>query len=301
MLTDFVALWVQTPSDYDVLVARTMRGDWARKHRPVVTRNNVHTLYTGYHVTEPNGEVVVCHRGCGIESRTWEVKAKEVVITCQMCQSQCTIDKLASNMGTLLGSRLLVKTPYPQRQARTIWSFLGVPGQRKTVPSKKRKVLAGVEAPAHSDQTMASMRPTITQVHGRTTTAQEQSTSPTTLPLHQASHMEPEPAPELYHRGRAGISATLQRRLSETPSLSHPVITPPPPSLSPSPSPASSHSVRPLTIVIPARPSTPGVPRLPRSTSQTLRAPEQALQALPISRSQSTPKLGDQISQNVGH
>ena len=71
-LNKFVIQWAQTPSDYDILIANTMSVEWAQKHLPVLSQKNQHTLYIGYHVAEPKGEPVLCHRqDCGVENQVW--------------------------------------------------------------------------------------------------------------------------------------------------------------------------------------------------------------------------------------
>jgi hypothetical protein len=122
-LADFCESWVRTASGYDVLFATTMRDDWARRHRPVLsTDKDCHTLYTGYIVTEPYGRIVQCHQGCSIENRRHNVTARKVTIFCKQCNSSCTIDKVPSET-TILGSRSIVKTPYPPPLVKTEWRY----------------------------------------------------------------------------------------------------------------------------------------------------------------------------------
>lgn len=65
-LLSFTALWVQTPSDYDVLVAKSFSAEWTRAHEPVISRKGDagHTLYTRFSVAQPGGMLVLCHRMC---------------------------------------------------------------------------------------------------------------------------------------------------------------------------------------------------------------------------------------------
>ena len=106
-LAAFTVAWVTTPSSYDALFAAEMRDDWARRHRPVLsTGKDNHSLYTGYHITEPNGHVVKCHQRCGIENRTHNMtgnKGDQIVIICRKCQSRCVIDKVGLDSKSPLG------------------------------------------------------------------------------------------------------------------------------------------------------------------------------------------------------
>ena len=123
-LADLVAAWIQTPSDFDELFASAVRSDWARIHRPVVSRSHHrHVLYTGYHATEPNGELVQCHQGCGIENRHYDVHNKFVTITCRGCNSECKVVKTTPSLKTSLSSRSLVRTVFPQPTTRAQWTF----------------------------------------------------------------------------------------------------------------------------------------------------------------------------------
>ena len=139
-LAAFITAWVTTPSGYDALFAAEMRDDWARRHRPVLsTREGGHVLYTGYHITEPNGQLVHCHRQCGIENRTHNTtghRGNQVKITCRKCQSYCTIDRATLDSSTPLGSRRLVKTVYPPEQVATTWMFKD-PKIKATTPMMK--------------------------------------------------------------------------------------------------------------------------------------------------------------------
>jgi len=61
-LAAFITAWATTPSGYDALFAAEMHDDWARRHRLVLSmRKGGHVLYIGYHITEPNGQLVHCH------------------------------------------------------------------------------------------------------------------------------------------------------------------------------------------------------------------------------------------------
>ena len=124
-LSELLVAWTTTPSDYDALFAATVRDDWARRHRPVLSRgSDDHTLYVGFSITEPDGDLVRCHRGCGIENRWYTTKGNTVQITCKECGSLCTVEKVTQDRTTALEVRHLVKTCYPPRQADTTWRYI---------------------------------------------------------------------------------------------------------------------------------------------------------------------------------
>jgi hypothetical protein len=123
-VTEFTITWVQTPSDYDFLVARTMRSDWAAMNLPVISRRGVHHLYTGYHSAEPNGEMIKCPYDCGIENRGWDVgKGKDVKVVCRRCKGSCTFAKVNLDARSLLGNRGIFKVGFPPPQRRITWTY----------------------------------------------------------------------------------------------------------------------------------------------------------------------------------
>ena len=122
-VTQILLCWVQTPSDYDVLFTRTMRPDWALKHLPVLSQRSVYRLYTGYGNIQPNGERVVCHSGCGVENRSWFVRANDMKIICHKCSLACAFQIVKPKSG-ILGSQSLIEVEFPQPQARVSWRFL---------------------------------------------------------------------------------------------------------------------------------------------------------------------------------
>lgn len=122
-VTAFVKQWVQTNSTFDSIVARTMPPEWASKHLPVLSQGTVHHLYKAFDPLEPKGEVVICHRGCGIENRKWDTRGTTIKITCRSCNSTCIIPKEKPDSSSVLGSHGLVKVAYPVQQAKTTWLF----------------------------------------------------------------------------------------------------------------------------------------------------------------------------------
>ena len=224
-LTEFAMRWAQTPSDYEVLIARTIPPNWAGKHLPVLSRDGRHTLYTSFHATEPGGRVVRCHnRDCGIENRVWFVKGNMVKMTCQQCSSTCSFKTPTLDNRTLLGSHGLIAVKYPQDQALPTWTI-------------------------HSGE--ASVKP---QEHGRTVHPKRTTGASMALPV-------PPPAPSPHHtppfsnlpkramgkyKGIASPPApsavVSPSPLLPTPSLPPPSL--PPPSRSPSPSTSSSSTAQ---------------------------------------------------------
>lgn len=124
MVMEIARLWAQTLSDYETIFARVLRQDWARRHRPVLSRGDNHYMYTGYHITEPDGELVHCHRGCGIEGRTWKERPDgSLDITCHGCNSTCKVPLVRQNWKTDLGVQGIVKVKFPRPQVKTTWRF----------------------------------------------------------------------------------------------------------------------------------------------------------------------------------
>ena len=96
-------------------------------HKPVLSRMKEgkphHELYTGSDVTEPNGEPVRCHQGCGIENRTFIAQGSKVRFYCLECKSTCVAAKFKVDSSTPLGASSLVKTIYPPKRAPTKWQL----------------------------------------------------------------------------------------------------------------------------------------------------------------------------------
>ena len=121
-VTEFTLAWVQTASNYDYLIARTVRSDWAAAHLPVISRRGVHHLYTAYSFTEPAGEIIKCPYDCGVENRGWDV-GKSIKIVCRRCKGSCSFPKVNLDTWTFLGNRGLIKVKFPQLQRTIDWTF----------------------------------------------------------------------------------------------------------------------------------------------------------------------------------
>ena len=126
-MAELITAWIRTPSDYDTLFARFVQSDWARAHKPVLSRMREgqphHELYTGFDVTEPKGEPVRCHQGCGIENRTFSAQGSKIRFHCLKCNSSCLVTKLKVDSSTALGASSLVKITYPPPRAPTRWDY----------------------------------------------------------------------------------------------------------------------------------------------------------------------------------
>ena len=137
-LTEFTIAWVQSPSEYDFLIARTVRDDWAAMNLPVISQRGTHHLYTGYHVMEPAGQVLICPYDCSIENRNWDsTKKKDILIECRRCKGSCTLPRVELDSKTLLGSRRIIKVKFPPPRIAIPWTF---PPYAPTVLKPVRKL-----------------------------------------------------------------------------------------------------------------------------------------------------------------
>ena len=148
-LLDVTAAWIQTLSDYDVLMARFIKHSWASNHLPILSQhghdttrfttffiNNVpqpvpnaaradpnnHTLFTTFSMGSPAGMVVHCpitaHQGIGFKQTN-----KGVRVTCKVCLSKCTIPQFKSDPSSPLKSEGLVAINYPPAQYAVQWEL----------------------------------------------------------------------------------------------------------------------------------------------------------------------------------
>ena len=206
-LTQFLILWTRTPSDYDTLVARSMTYRWASAHLPVLSQKGEHTLYTGYHITQPRGELVVCP-GCeGVENRRWEIRKREVTIRCKRCRSECVVDKVSQNRhtGNVLDHEMLVKVSFPQPRMKTTWTFRGgkIPDPKPVVATAPSRPLLAPSASAHiipppPSEEVSLPPPELVDDSAGRFEAMEVDPAPSTiatLPLSLAPSPSPSPAP----------------------------------------------------------------------------------------------------------
>ena len=159
-LMDFIVQWAQTPSDYDILIAKTITAEWAQEHLPVLSRDGAHVMYTGYNVVEPDGRPLVCHNtDCGVENRVWEQKRNgKIRLCCLSCRSKCTVDQVALDTTTTLGRRELLKVSFPPPPNAAGWQ----PDPDEQTPRQQR-LLAG-PPPRMKDLTDPPLAPSLSVV-----------------------------------------------------------------------------------------------------------------------------------------
>ena len=139
ILLDLSAYWIQTLSDYDVLVAKTVLSKWAKKHMPGISRHSHnpayyttfisegppqpipiscqddHILFTEFSLSQPGGQSVKCHNRYK-QSISPKQIATRVHIMCNACKSRCMVKKFKTDMATILRRHALVTVRYPQDQ-----------------------------------------------------------------------------------------------------------------------------------------------------------------------------------------
>ena len=136
---DFVTKWVQTPSTLTRIACCTLTDSWASRHRPVISSGkDIHNLYTGYDVAEPEGKLVRCHQGCGAENLMQNVGGSHVEVVCRRCRSSCTFEKVESSSWSVTFPRNLVITPFPQERFMVHW-FPPADGQSQQEPDTQRR------------------------------------------------------------------------------------------------------------------------------------------------------------------
>ncbi|KAF9642991.1 hypothetical protein BDM02DRAFT_3192356 [Thelephora ganbajun] len=102
-----------------------MTADWATMHKPVLSRwSSNHVLYTKFSISEPNGQLVICHHtGCHPVDMRSTARKENVRFICDGCGSRCSVRKVVSDRSTVLGRREFVKTEYPQKQCLMQWTL----------------------------------------------------------------------------------------------------------------------------------------------------------------------------------
>ncbi|KAF9789147.1 hypothetical protein BJ322DRAFT_1102529 [Thelephora terrestris] len=124
-LLDITSRWVRSAStDFDVIMASTIDAKWALDHKPVISTQAGHVLYTKARITEPGGKVILCHRRCGAllhyEPNSHSTSLK---VTCTGCWSTCTVKCVKLLKNNRLGRSELVRVDYPQEQFPTEWTL----------------------------------------------------------------------------------------------------------------------------------------------------------------------------------
>ena len=166
-LLDLATYWVQSFSNYDVLMAKTFPSDWALVHMPIISRRehdptryttftmgnperpvpitlapgpHDHILFTKFSFGQPGGQVVLCHMRCNTS-----IKVKQtpngVRLICNGCKSRCTISQFKTTRQDTLTRRGLMAVAYPQKQYTTWWErpepSTDVPGIGTTQPQRR--------------------------------------------------------------------------------------------------------------------------------------------------------------------
>ena len=116
---------MQTPSDYDTLVAKTMTPEWVEQHQPVISRRGppggIHTTYVKKQAKKPNGKIVLCHRRCN-QPLIHRLGATNIRFECLECRSRCSVPLPEIDNHSTLGRKNLVKTRYPIEQCPGNWT-----------------------------------------------------------------------------------------------------------------------------------------------------------------------------------
>lgn len=123
-LLDFASTWAQSNSSYDFIIARAFPPSWCSLHRPVISLRDPmsHWVYSAIDPLEPNGQLVLCHRGCGRDNLQPTVITQTVKIRCIHCQSTCEVRATAVDARTPIGRSGILKVAFPTQQAETNWN-----------------------------------------------------------------------------------------------------------------------------------------------------------------------------------
>ena len=120
-LLEFTALWVQTPSGYDFLVARALGSEWVERYLPVISRGAEHVLYTRLEQVEPSGRLLECPLRCDERLMVLEIRKEKARIECPHCKSRCSVEIVKKDTSTVLGRCDIVKVEYPRQRHMATW------------------------------------------------------------------------------------------------------------------------------------------------------------------------------------
>lgn len=141
-IAEFAARWAQSFSEYDSIFASLIPNDWAKAHKPVLSRaDGSHTLYTKFDVTHPGGKLVLCHIRCEHPLRS-HLRGKIVIQECTKCGAKCHTPFIPTDRFTILGSREMIKVPFPEEIYPAHWWEKDSPPPSQTpggVQKKKQK------------------------------------------------------------------------------------------------------------------------------------------------------------------
>ena len=277
-LLDFVGLWVQTYSDFDVLVAKTMSADWVTQHQPVISQRghkesrftsftsktgsappipssfsssqDDHVLYTRFALGHPMGLLCPCYvRECK-RGTTTKQRDSYVLVTCNQCTESWSVPIYRTDKSTALGHRDIVAVPFPRETYPLLWATKNV--EKGEAPSKdvdKR------EGPSKTYKTGQGSK-----MHGKPSRTSNKSTNtkPQGIPKIKTHHVAPtndDTHPNLIRRSASfsGSSSTGPRSESLKIRIpgSTPSSVPSTPGVSPSdgsPSDTSTPSITPYDV-----------------------------------------------------
>lgn len=115
---ELLAHWVQSPSDFDKHIIRSMEPEWLEKYQPVISQASGHVMYTRLTPLLPGGQFLRCPKGCGQPFRH-SARPEGIVVVCEGCNRRCTVPKVKDK--TFLGLRQVMKVPYPLTPYITEW------------------------------------------------------------------------------------------------------------------------------------------------------------------------------------
>ena len=107
--------WIQSPSDYNSIVAAKFSVDWANFHQPVIlTHKHGHEVYIKFHYEKPEDKVYYCPSGCARNFKPWFSTQSSVCLTCLQCgKYRATIGR-GIPPGPPLGLKSLIRTKFPR-------------------------------------------------------------------------------------------------------------------------------------------------------------------------------------------
>lgn len=181
---DLAANWVQTLSDYDVLIAKLITRKWAKDHMPVLSRHghnparfttyhsshplvqtptpsmpvqDDHILFTEFSLGQPGGKFIE-HGQCAWGT-TPKPTATGVRIACNRCKARCTVPKFTTDPTTPLGAQALVAIKYPQVLYIAEWTMTKVAGSQVTLPHDTATPPSGPTLPFHKVKRLRTTQP----------------------------------------------------------------------------------------------------------------------------------------------
>lgn len=119
-LLEFTALWIQTPSGIDFLIAKTMSTTWLEQCQVVISNKAGHTIYTGRSPLYPDGKLLVCPKECN-QQLAWKRGRKHVRVECKGCRLRCSVPHAAGDRQSVLGRRDIMKAVYPLERYVAKW------------------------------------------------------------------------------------------------------------------------------------------------------------------------------------